>query len=86
MRANFCAVLILTVLLAYSEAGWAEGTPLAEIKLRNVLDCMTAGRNLYREGKYRRAAMEFEKVLKLDPTSSAAADYLDRCEKGLKNK
>jgi len=54
-----------------------------ESKARAVLDMMALGRELFQKRQYRRAAIEFEKVLQIDPSNSAAARYLRLCEKKL---
>jgi hypothetical protein len=42
---------------------------------------MAEGQRWFQRENYRRAAMQFEKVLALDPLNQAADDYLKRCEK-----
>jgi Tfp pilus assembly protein PilF len=51
----------------------------AERRARTVLDLMRLGRRLLSQGDPRGAAMEFEKVIQLDPSNSAAAECLARC-------
>lgn len=55
----------------------------AEQKVRNVLDCMQIGVRLFREHDFRRAAIEFEKVLHLDPSNRSAARHLEKCRESL---
>lgn len=55
------------------------GAADAERVARTVIDLMRRGGFLLRSGAPRRAAMEFEKALRLDPSNSAAAESLDRC-------
>jgi hypothetical protein len=86
---------VVVIMLCAPAGGTAIGTgseegargpahrSLTEMKLRNVLDCMSVGRDLFGRGEFRRAAMEFEKVLELDPTNPVASEYLEKCEKRL---
>lgn len=66
----------------------AVGAELSEIEYRTraVLDLMSQGRELLLKGNCRQAAMEFEKVLSLDPSNSAAAHYVGRCEQCMRGK
>jgi len=55
----------------------------AEHRVRSVLDCMQTGIKLFGDGDMRRAAIEFEKVLLLDPGNKAAEEYLQQCQEVL---
>lgn len=79
-----CVVLIGPRHLAGEEGVLRPpGLSLAESKARTVLDLAALGRDLFQKMEYRRAAIEFEKVLQIDPSNSAAAEYLKLCEKWL---
>jgi len=81
--AVLCVALIGPRQLAGEEGGQPPGLSLAESKARTVLDVAALGRDLFQKKEYRRAAIEFEKVLQIDPSNSAAAEYLKLCEKWL---
>jgi Flp pilus assembly protein TadD len=68
------------------EAAFPTRSSFVESKARTALDVMALGRDLFRKGQYRRAAIEFEKVLQIDPPNSAAARYLELCEKKLEGR
>jgi Tfp pilus assembly protein PilF len=78
-----CVVLIGPQQLAGEGGGQPPGLSLAESKARAALDVAALGRDLFQKKEYRRAAIEFEKVLQIDPSNSAAAEYLKLCEKWL---
>jgi len=78
-----CVVLIGTRQAAAEETRRPPGLSLAESKARTVLDMVALGRDLLQKKEYRRAAIEFEKVVHIDPSNSAAAEYLKLCEKKL---
>lgn len=84
------ALSFLTVGVAWRAAAEDAVTParasLAENKARTALDVMALGRDLFRKGQYRRAAIEFEKALQIDPPNLAAAGYLKLCEKKLEGR
>lgn len=63
--------------------GDAAASPPAEMRYRNASDCMARGRRYFGEGNYFHAAMQFEKVLELDSSNTAAAEYLKKCEQQL---
>lgn len=72
---------------ATEETGQVRATPaVTETRLRSILDCMSLGRSLFWKGDHVRAAMQFEKVLELDPSNSAAAELLQRCKEKLREK
>lgn len=82
------------IALSFAALGWpcqaaaGESAPstrpsFTESKARTALDMMALGRDLFRKGQYQHAAIEFEKVLQLDPPNSAATRYLKLCEKKL---
>ncbi len=78
-----CMALIGALRLAAEEEGRPSGPSLAESKARTVLDMMDLGRELFYKKDYRHAAIEFEKVADIDPSNSAAAEYLKLCKKRL---
>lgn len=78
-----CAMLIGPQRLLCEGGVPAPELSRAELKVRTVLDMAALGRDLFKKKEYRRAAIEFEKVLQLDPSNSAAAEYLKLCEKRL---
>jgi Tfp pilus assembly protein PilF len=78
-----CVVLIGPRQSAGGEGGQPPELSRAESKARTVLDMVALGRDLFKKKECRRAAIEFEKVLQLDPSNSAAAEYLRLCEKRL---
>jgi Tfp pilus assembly protein PilF len=93
-RVEFAALGIFLVALscaavidlrpAKGEEGNARpGLSPAENRARTVLDVAALGRDLLQKKEYRRAAIEFEKVLQIDPSNSAAAECLKLCEERL---
>ena len=68
---------------AGGEGGQPPELSRAERKARTVLDMAALGRDLFKKKEYRRAAIEFEKVLQIDHSNSAAEEYLKLCEKRL---
>jgi hypothetical protein len=83
------AIVLVTVLPAAGRA-LPEGSPAgaasalsAEERVRNVIACMETGMAKYDAGEYLKAAIEFEKVLLLDPYNTAAGDYINSCEEKL---
>jgi Flp pilus assembly protein TadD len=80
----FCLVAFGRPLRAIAEEATPSTRPsFSEGRARTVLDVMALGRDLLRKGQYGDAAIEFEKVLQIDPPNSAAARYLRLCEKKL---
>ena len=80
-RAAGCVAAVLLLFSAAPVPAGEQREPAAETRLRNVLECMRRGRRLEGAGDYLHAAIEFEKVLVLDPANTAAAERLRRCEK-----
>ncbi|MCX6357628.1 MAG: hypothetical protein NT045_07135 [Candidatus Aureabacteria bacterium] len=74
-----CLLMISAVPLCSSGI---PSSPSVEERTRTVLELMAVGRGLLGRGEYRGAAIEFEKVLQLDPANSSAADYLKQCARG----
>ncbi|MDD5557588.1 MAG: hypothetical protein PHN82_10135 [bacterium] len=63
--------------------GGAAAAAGAELRARAAIDSMTEGIRLFREGRPRGAAAQFEKVLRLDPSNRSAAEYMERCRRSI---
>lgn len=83
MRSWIRACALCAALLLCAPRGYSEDRPEpsigAERLARTAIDLMGHGRRLLAQGDPRRAAMEFEKVIQLDPSNTAAADLLVEC-------
>lgn len=81
LRIGACALLAAALLCA--PCGYSQDRPEpavgAERRARTTIDLMGHGKRLLAQGDLRRAAMEFEKVIQLDPSNTAAADLLAEC-------
>ena len=79
--AHGCALLAAALLCAgpVRSQDRPESAVGAERLARTAIDLMGHGKRLLAQGDPRRAAMEFEKVIQLDPSNTAAADLLTEC-------